>query len=449
MEKRGSLPAGKSSEAVGRRWEAEILETLDGQIRGRLEEAARLAATLGVPLFLVGGGVRDLLLGRPAPDLDLTLEGDGVAFAERLGRRLGAQVRSHPAFGTATLRFADGLPLDVATARRERYPRPGRLPEVEPGSLRDDLFRRDFTVNALALRLHPGSALIDPFAGREDLERRLLRVLHERSFLEDPTRILRGARLEVRLGFRLESGSETLARRAAEGGAFEPVSGERLRRELLFILERREGAIAALERLGDLGVLRALEPEMLLGAEQRETLRRVEEARGRLEGAAGEALRLRERDLWLAALALDLPEEAARGWARRLRLSARHRDLVEGLGSRLEEARRVLRRRDLPPHRAAAALAPLSQEELVLLAAWAGAGAERWVERELTAHRRLRLAIRGADLIRHGAAAGPGIGAALARTREARLDGRIGREQELEFALRILGRGPARGGARA
>ncbi|MGH2945225.1 MAG: hypothetical protein ACRDPC_02990, partial [Solirubrobacteraceae bacterium] len=199
-------------------------------------------------VYVVGGAVRDLLLGREPRELDFVVEGDAVAVARRAARRLGGRVTVHERFGTATV-IAPSAVFDLAGARRERYERPGALPEVELGaSLYDDLARRDFTVNAIALHLVDGALETWPGA-EEDLRARRLRVLHERSFRDDPTRLLRLARYAARLGF--EPDSETDALAAAAVGAVDTVTGARLGAELRLLLrEPQPDALVALDRHG-------------------------------------------------------------------------------------------------------------------------------------------------------------------------------------------------------
>ncbi|HTR02989.1 MAG TPA: hypothetical protein VMN82_07310 [Thermoanaerobaculia bacterium] len=221
--------------------------------RGRLDGARAVARERGERAFLAGGAVRDLLLGRPVADLDLALEGDGAAFAKALGRRLGADVRVHERFGTATLELPGGERLDVATTRRERYAASGALPSVESGvSIEEDLGRRDFTIHAMALDLARRPTLIDPFGGRGDLRRRLVRTLHPQSFLDDPTRVFRAVRYAARLDFRLAPATRRALVAAVQGGALGRISADRRRRELRLILEEpeRARAIALLRRLG-------------------------------------------------------------------------------------------------------------------------------------------------------------------------------------------------------
>jgi tRNA nucleotidyltransferase (CCA-adding enzyme) len=236
-----------------------------------LREAGRLAAEHGDTLFIVGGFVRDLLLGTPNLDIDLVVEGDAIRLARQLARRYGGRVRSHRRFGTAKWLIADSqlpsgdsqLPpsLDFVTARTEFYEHPSALPEVERSSIKQDLHRRDFTINTLAIRLDPDcyGELLDFYGGENDLQRGLIRVLHSLSFVEDPTRMLRAARLEQRLGFRIEARTEELLRGALD--LLDRVSGERIYHELHLIFQEAKPE-RALQRLDELGVLRQIHPEL-------------------------------------------------------------------------------------------------------------------------------------------------------------------------------------------
>jgi tRNA nucleotidyltransferase (CCA-adding enzyme) len=223
-----------------------------------LRRAGQLAAANGWHIYLVGGYVRDCLLKIPDYDIDISVEGDAPLLARRLAREVGARIEIHPGFGTAVLAF-DGRDLDVVTARRERYDYPGALPTVEPGTIEDDLARRDFTINAMAVGINPDGfgPFLDPHNGLADLQNGLIRVLHNRSFLDDPTRIFRAVKLAVRLGFKIEHGTLELILQAVGDNALATVSIERITHELLLIMEEpRAGAILAeLERLGVLGAI--------------------------------------------------------------------------------------------------------------------------------------------------------------------------------------------------
>lgn len=421
---------------------AHLLARLPEVLTSRIERAAEVSRQQGVPVYLVGGLVRDLLLGRENRDLDLVVEGDGPAFARELAERLGGRTRVHRAFLTAVVVDPEGLHIDVASARSEHYRAPAALPEVQMSALRQDLFRRDFTINTLAIRLGPEERpeLIDYFGGRSDLKERTLRVLHSLSFIDDPTRVLRGVRLELRLGFRLSPETLRLVEVALEEGVFDRLSGSRLREELAMLLADPALAVRGIERLDELGLLRVLHPGLELGEE---AWTRLREARAvldwyRLEGIAEPAVE--PWRLFLITLAAGLDGEGLDYLAGRLHLAGEDRRLLLGFRERVEEARAALRGggEALAPHRVAEALAPLAGEELLLLMVGEEEAGRSWVRRHLTELRRMELKIRGADLLAAGVAPGPRIGQALEEVRRARLDGRIGAEDELDHALAFL-----------
>ena len=228
-------------------------------------EAARLldatlseAGRLGASLYLVGGLVRDLLLHRPLGDLDLVVEGDVEALAAAVAQTVEIKAIHHRQFGTATI-MSEGARLDLAMARKETYARPGALPTVTAGSIDEDLERRDFTINAMALGLsgHHEGSLLDPSGGLMDLREGVVRILHRRSFEDDVTRILRAIRYEQRLEFRLESGTLSRLSDALSNDMLATVSADRLRREIELILAE-EAPVRTLLRLGELGVLNRL-----------------------------------------------------------------------------------------------------------------------------------------------------------------------------------------------
>ncbi|HEX9941173.1 MAG TPA: CBS domain-containing protein [Thermoanaerobaculia bacterium] len=411
----------------------------------RIATIAAVSREQGVPVYLVGGFVRDLLLERENRDLDLVVEGDGLDFAARLADAVGGRVRAHRAFLTAVVVDPEGFRVDVATARSEFYRAPAALPEVQTSALRQDLFRRDFTINTLAIRLGPEATpeLIDYFGGRRDLKEKTLRVLHSLSFIDDPTRILRAVRLELRLGFRISPETLHLAEVALSEGAFDHLSGSRLREELTLLLDDPALALRGIERLDELGVLRALDPRLELDEAARARFREARAAHDwyRLEGISDppvEAWRL-----LLMALAADFDEEGLAALAGRLMLVGEDRRLLTGFPRRLAEARAALHGREEPlPHQVVEALEPLSGEDLLLLMAEGDETVRGWVRRYLTELRGLKLGIRGADLLAAGVPGGPRIGEALRVTRQARLDGRIDEADELRYALAFLAEEP-------
>ena len=376
----------------------------------------RVAPHLEGEVSVVGGAVRDALLGRPAgPELDLVVEGDALALARRLGRELGGRVIAHPRFGTAAVELPHGDHLDVVTARRERYSRPGALPEVAPGSLADDLARRDFTINAVAQRLSgPGAGeLVDPHGGVADAEAGIVRALRPDAFEEDPSRLVRAARYAARLGFLLDGETAAGAREAAP--SLDP-GGARVADELARLAEEPT-APSALALLGSLGVPWLSRPG---GGSLRERFTALDEALARPGAPDLPAWPLRLGE------ALD-PETLARtaipGWARALGAEGRAgAELAERLGPGVapSEVDRLLRA--APPATAVGALSRGAEA----VAGW-------WD------HRRDREpAVRGADLVRAGVPPGPAIGRALAEVRAALLDGLVGGpDEQLDLALRV------------
>lgn len=337
----------------------------------------------GDPVYLVGGAVRDLLLGRPRADVDLVVEGDAAALAARLG---GAE-KAHERFGTVKVEV-EGHELDIATARTETYPEPGVLPVVAPAkSVEADLGRRDFTVNAMAIPLAGEPRVIDPHGGREDLAEGLLRVLHPRSFVDDPTRAIRAARYSSRFGFGLEPETFELLRRTD----LSTVSADRRRAELERLAAEPTSRVG-LGLLAGWGLLDLREGGV-------ELMRSVEEL---LKDPHWSEFVPREQALVAAALG---PEGAE--------------SVLASMPAPLPgEAVEVAGRRD-----------PV---ELILGRAMGAA----WLDRYLTEWSKVELEIDGGDLIAAGVPQGPAIGRGLRAAKSRRLEGEIaGREQELAAAL--------------
>ncbi len=354
------------------------IEALPGFAAAR--EAARVA---GVEAFLVGGAVRDALLGRPAAELDLVVVGDPVALA----RALGGEVHEHPRFRTATAGS-----IDVAMARTETYDHPGALPRVAPADLEADIGRRDFSVNAIAVALEAPGELIDPHRGLDDLRSEVLRALHRESLADDPTRALRAARYAARLDLELEP--ETAAQvRAAD---LETVSADRVEAELRR-LAREPDPRAGFELLSRWGLL-ALDP-----------------AAGDLIDAV---VARTAAEPWLEAVAVD---DAV--------LAALDRDAVG-------EARALAA---AEPASASAAVAAAAGRPAPVLALARALGAD-WLDRYLREWRAVRLAISGTDLIAAGVPEGEAIGRGLSAALRAKLDGdAAGREDELRIAVEAAG----------
>jgi tRNA nucleotidyltransferase (CCA-adding enzyme) len=357
-------------------------EELEAALRATLPQIVELrAAAQGSPLFLVGGAVRDLLLGRARGDVDVVIEGDAAAVAARLG----GEVVEHERFATARADVG-GLEVDLASARTETYAHPGALPEVRPATLAEDLARRDFTINAMALPLQGRTELIDPHGGAADLDAGLLRVLHSDSFRDDPTRALRAARYAARFGFALEEETEALLGEAD----LSTVSRDRIQAELRKIAAEPAAARASeLIRAWGLLELREDAPELIAKLDL-----------------------LLQRPPWSEVVAREDAVLAA------LMPPGAERELAEARPRRPSEAVELARGR--PPAELA-----LAREM----------GAE-WLDPYVQEWRSVVLEIDGRDLIAAGVAEGPAVGRGLATALRRKLDGEIdGREQELAAAL--------------
>jgi tRNA nucleotidyltransferase (CCA-adding enzyme) len=388
-----------------------------------LPAAAPLLERLGdVPgVYLVGGAVRDLLLGGAPVDMDLVVDGE----LDPVTARLGTPARAHSRFETGTL-VLDGFTYDLARARRERYAHPGALPTVEPAPIEVDLLRRDFGVNALALGLGGdtrGRLLAAP-GGLEDLRARRLRVLHDASFIDDPTRLVRLARYASRLGFQIEAHTRDLVRSAVAGRATDTVSGSRLGAELR-LLAAEPDPVAGLRALAGLEIDELLAPGFGIRTDAAAEAARRALALLPADGDPGAVA--------LAVASLGLEPEDRVELLERLAFGAGQRDVILAAAGRAPALAEALAGVAAPSRIAAAVgRAPV---ELVALAGALGAEpqARRWLD-EL---RHVRLEIDGQDLLDSGIQRGPEIGRALARALAAKLDGRAaGRDAELAEALR-------------
>jgi tRNA nucleotidyltransferase (CCA-adding enzyme) len=380
-------------------------------VRDSLSQAVALAGERGVALYLVGGAVRDLLLGSAHFDADLVVVGDAIELAKEVGKRLRCRLVSHPRFGTATVK-GEGYHLDFVQARSERYERPGALPFVSPGTLADDLARRDFTINAMALQLAGDDVgrLIDQHAGETDLQAGLVRVLHDRSFRDDPTRILRAIRYAGRLGFRLERSTARLLRRDLE--YLGSISGARLRHEFERIAsEERVAAIVSLA--AKLGALSALEPSICVSVRQLKAIEQVPDA-----GTAN-----RKEAIFFPLLLCGEPDQQTEAQISRLALTGRQAAAVRScVRLRRDEAR--LGKGSLRPSQVVELLSETPPEAIEGFALLTDSPLVRdRLRRYLDEWRFMRPRLNGRDIEALGVAHGPAVGAALAALRTARLDG--------------------------
>jgi tRNA nucleotidyltransferase (CCA-adding enzyme) len=397
-----------------------------------LEEARHLADRDKVSLYVVGGCVRDLLLSIEYLDLDLVVEGDGIAFAQKLAEALHARVKAHERFGTAILLLPDGFRLDIATARTEYYEYPTALPTVEQSSIKKDLCRRDFTINALAICLNGNGfgEILDFFGGQRDLNDKLLRVLHGLSFVEDPTRVFRAVRFEIRYGFRLGRDTTALIGGAVKMNLFNRLSGHRVLEELKLLLTEREPKLA-IKRLADLDLLKFFHPKLSWSNRLNVLLNAVDQA--------VDWYRLsyldRKMDMWvvyLMALLEVLPERSVSEVLKRFPFS-------ESEETKLRTARRschnVIRRlgmrSPLKPAEVYGLLSELSDETLLIIMAKSkGEAVKRQVSVCLTTYQHMKPLLTGTDLKAMGIKPGPQFKKILGWLLEARLNGEVTTESD-------------------
>jgi tRNA nucleotidyltransferase (CCA-adding enzyme) len=442
-------PAGDAAEQNMR---PQLAAGLPAPVWALVQRVSEVAAELGMPIYFVGGLVRDLILGLPATDVDIVVEGDAIALVQELRNRYAGRVRSHSRFGTAKWLLSrqawgrlapqtnlDEAPatIDFVTARTEFYERPSALPEVERGSIKLDLHRRDFTINTLAVRLdgiHLGQ-LLDFYGGVRDLERGLIRVLHSLSFIDDPTRIVRAVRLEQRLGFRIEARTQELIGDALP--MLDRVTGDRIRHEIELAL--RESAPApVLERLAELGVLYEIHPELVwddASAARFEQLQQLIGAPLWRDALAGESPASIYFALWLA----PLPEDVREAVMKRLRVRRSTHDEVGGLVNLLQ------RLAALPAQPLSSeverALRPYASHPRILLAtraAVAGTPYAALLDRYQREWRHVETALDGNDLRALGLRPGPLYAVLLDELLSARLDGKVGDEEEERALLERL-----------
>jgi tRNA nucleotidyltransferase (CCA-adding enzyme) len=419
---------------------------------GRIFQAAALLSEDYAGVYLVGGLVRDLLLGRPNADVDIAIEGSGIEFAHRLAEELGGRVRAHEKFQTAVVLLPpeataeapawllpahEPFHIDVATTRTEFYEYPAALPRVEHASIRQDLFRRDFTINAMAVSLkgeHFG-AVLDFFGGLRDLDRRIVRVLHNLSFIEDPTRIFRAIRYENRYGFRMDEQTRALARGCVDMHLVGDLSSARLRDELVAILSERDVEWSLL-RLHELGVAKQVHPKLATGERTVELVRRLTGLVREL-GLGDEVLTWRLR---LAAIARNMSHEELFIWLEKLKLKHSDAEVVRKsvvLGPRVIEQ---LADPALSDWEVFELLSRIPTESTVLSLARSEDEVAARLRDYVTRLRMRRPALTGADILALGARQGPEVGRVLRELQRLRVEGRVEtREQELSAAGRLVG----------
>lgn len=412
-------------------------ERLSREMGELLRSAGETAAEIGVSAYVVGGFVRDLFLMRPNEDVDIVVEGRGIDFAKRWAKVRGARVHAHEKFGTAVVIFPDGFKVDVASARMEYYRFPADLPTVEMSSIKMDLFRRDFTINTLAIHLNPDrfGTLIDFFAAQKDLKERTIRVLHNLSFVEDPTRVFRAIRFEQRFGFTLGRLTETLLKNVVRTDALMRLGGRRTFNELRLILSEENPAPAIL-RLYDYNLLRVIHPDL---APTKQLVALLASAKKALDWH--DLLFLDETyERWMVyflILLRSFDEQATADICARLEIPPRQQPIFDA--ERLAAEKTLCWLSGHMPVRNSDLYHRLNGFRVELLLFMMAAARQEPVKKAIsfyfTSLRNVVTAIRGRDLKRMGIPPGPEYREILDAVRDARLNDRVRtREDELNFA---------------
>ncbi|MCY4580932.1 MAG: CCA tRNA nucleotidyltransferase [Chloroflexi bacterium] len=397
-----------------------LLAQLDNTSLRQLRGIAAVAEIHGAQTYLVGGAVRDALLGLPVADIDITVVGMTSGLPRGVARALNGRVVAHSQFNTFAINAA-GRHIDLAMARHESYTQPGALPTVVPGTIQQDLARRDFTINAMAVSISTGSFgdLLDPFQGQADLEAGKVRVLHDESFRDDATRILRAARYAVRLGIELEAHTEQILRRDAS--YLDTISPSRLRDEYMRVL--REGrAVSTIEMLHTLGALRPVHPALTLSGEMLAALRRAEQT-----------THADTHLIYLCLLSHSLSQSERQSLIIRLALSSDQAEAINDTGfvaDRIPELEQELSRSEIY-----LCLREFSEASILACALISNdSAASQSMMLLLDELRHIRTTLNGNDLVALGVPQGPRVGVLLHELLVARIDNEVKtRQDEIDF----------------
>ena len=389
-----------------------------------LEAIGESADEMGYPVFVVGGLVRDLLIGRPNLDVDIVVEGDGIDFACTFADAREGEVKRHKRFGTAVVALPDGFKIDVATARTEIYDQPGALPSVSFSSIRDDLRRRDFTINAMALELNEDrfGELVDFFGGRSDLQSGTVRILHDLSFEDDPTRIFRAVRFEQRHGFSIEPHTKKLLEKAIAEGFLKRITGQRLRNEILLIL-KEDDPVPVVQRMAHLDLTGYIHFRICMSDELLALFGEIKEILAWWDSISS-SVRKKVEPVLLNLLALvdQLDASEVEDVSERLVLRKKYTDALRISKTHLSDILSCLCKTKNSPSRVYGMLNDLPLE-ILLFAMAKNDGARDDVASYLTQLRNVKPLVNGNDLRRLGYPEGPLYTQILGKTFAAQLDG--------------------------
>jgi len=445
----GRIPIIKKKKIVGIITRKDILRYLAGRayehsmeffpqgLRDLFAEISSVSRSMKVNTYLVGGIVRDALLKIPNFDVDIVVDGDGMELGRRLSKKLDARLETHEKFMTAVLVLKDGQHIDIATSRVEYYQEPAQLPSVESGSIKQDLARRDFTINTLALSLNRKNygQILDFFGGRQDLKGRKIKVLHKLSFIEDPTRIFRAVRFEKRLGFKMDRQTEELAKNAVDMNIVSRLTGVRVRYELKCILSERN-PFNAIKRLYDLGALLKIGIGVKIDTELVKDMRKALASRKKIISSDGI-----EIPVWRLLLAMMLSDKTARGirsWCLKMKIRKKDMSVMQDTVRGISAARNKLGK-DLKSDSDLYKIVKKYPGELMAIChSWGGVYAKN-IKKYYLKLEKVSLEIGGEDLMEMGYRPSPAFKKVLDRVLSMKLNGKIsGKAEELDAASRLM-----------
>jgi tRNA nucleotidyltransferase (CCA-adding enzyme) len=419
----------------------EYLKKLPKEILDLVYSAQDVASSNNMPVYLVGGFVRDLMLGVKNLDLDIVVEGDGIKFADDFASALKAKLIRHQRFGTATIILKPHLKIDISTARKEFYPEPAHLPVVSSGTLKDDLFRRDFTINAMAISIscQDFGKLIDIFDGKPDLDKKKIRVLHDLSFIDDPTRILRAIRFEKRYGFKIEANTLKLLKGAVKSKMLEKLEPQRTRDDLILML-KEEQPLRQIKRLHGLAGLEFISKRLSV---TKKTYKLLSSAERQINWFRKVHHKRRTLDTWLIYFMglidnLDIKTITKICYKFALR---------RGDEKRILQYKRInhkfvsdLGKREIKPSKIFAILEPLTYEVILLLnAKFKNRYLKKHIDNFFRNYNGMRILVSGHDLKSLGVSPGPDYQKIFAKVLNEKLEGRAKtKDEELQIIKKLL-----------
>lgn len=414
----------------------DYLNRIDKRILKVIHDIGRFADRQGLRAYIVGGVVRDMILGRKNLDIDIVTEGPAIPFAQSVAKATRAKITVYPQFGTATLQWPFGLRLDFVAARQESYPHPGALPRVRPGTLKDDLFRRDFTINAMAVCLNQArwGQLVDEFGGLPDLREKKIRVLHERSFMDDPTRILRAVRFEQRLRFHIEPWTLGLLKQALrDKRGVDNVKPPRYFTEFKKMLAEEQPQ----RHLARLKVLGALE---IVDAALKTDFRLLKQIQPRLSRTSKD-IACNRWLIHLMAITETMSGAKLRAFLRKFPFRKEEKESILQ-AARSKNTLRKLAAPKLSRSRVYGILKPFHHDVVMYIKLQASRKkVEQCIDRYLRYDTGTRIDINGEDLKRMGVGPGKKIGTILQKVLFMKIDGRVkSRKQQLAAAAALVGK---------